>query len=281
MNKAGKLKGPAYYVGRIKEKMNKHHGEFDARHRMLYEAEGFQWWETRRDYEHYDLLFRGCIRQFFGETANRISEGGNRELAEHLAYRIPRNKRMPLEILDEGAGEGVFSSELKEKLRELGVDARITATTLEQPSEGASRLALEKLKREKKIDKLVLGYGELFEPKQKYHAIFSMLGSINYTINPFRKDTLLKFAYSLKRGGLLIVGFTYGRAEGGAERTGVEAIAGTLGEKQGTKIDVRKEKEGIERAFQKRGFRAKFFEPIVGRLRFGLPNMALIVQRLR
>ena len=106
----------------------------------------------------------------------------------------------------------------------------------EKDKEGNAVNDLISLEKKREIDEVVLGPAENFIPEKPFDAIISLFGSIHYTLSSLRKEHLLKFAYSLKKGGLMLIGFE------------------PLEEPFSTAM-----RKGIERSFAKRGFEAEFF----------------------
>lgn len=168
---------------------------------------------------------------------------------EQRMLRHARKKNNRLRIWEDGPGKGLFGSALKEELERAGIKTHLTATTLDRNSIQASERPF--------FDEIHAGRAELFIPKKQFDFIFSTVGSVNYTPRPLRKEHLLKMAYSLTHGGQMFVAF-YHRplAEKNEQR---KAIEGSLLQNPPKKdLHTSMEMVAIERAFAKRGFKAKF-----------------------
>ncbi len=187
---------------------------------------------------------------------------------------VPRGKDQPFRLLDDGAGEGVFAEEIGAELGKAGINCHTTALTLhENPALSARHSRGE-------ISEVVVGPAERFVPKRPFHAIVSMIGSTSYTLSPVRKEHLLKFAYSLAPGGLLLAGFEVATEAAKALTPGNIPFGFSRRPKRGRKMPLETEMRGIERAFDKRGFDARFVEyPEVARQIDRVPRWMLIVRR--
>ncbi|HZX19538.1 MAG TPA: hypothetical protein VFF13_00825 [archaeon] len=223
-------------------------------------------WIPDRGYEKYDTFFsHGLYNMGLGKSI------------DEALIRIASRKKGTVRISDDGAGVGNFLSEIKGTLAHMGIKTKTTAIDLYNGEKLVER------QRRGEIDEVFSGRSEFFLPKEKQDAIFSLAGSINYTINALRKDTLLKYANSLNKGGVLMLGFYF------AEEPNIQSLAGGairkgLSEKPNyeRKMKIETEMHGIERAFEKRGFRAKFFkypEELASRLK--LPQWMLILERIK
>ena len=246
--KARVLKAPDYYAKRIAGKMKIAPGR--AEHFRDLETKSLRGgWNSSRGYTAYNDLFGGLLGNFFGEPRMNL-ESALARLAE------TRGKR-GITIVDDGAGRGDFLSQIKRRLEGKGLKARAIALTLHTNKE------LRALEKNKVIDKVVEGKAEEYLPAKEADAIFSLYGSISYAMPAIRKDHLLKFATSLGKGGFMCVGFALEKG----------LSASPIGKRR---MQIETEMMGVERAFEKRGFRAKFYGPIN---EWDLPNWVLIAQR--
>ncbi|MDO8627674.1 MAG: class I SAM-dependent methyltransferase [Candidatus Diapherotrites archaeon] len=282
-------RAPRFYAERIRTKLKKPEVFEKLEHRhlqLLNEAKG---WNTGRD-------FHACYNPFFSIGLRKIGLGKN--LIDILS-RIPRQKKQPLKILEDGPGEGIFLTELKEQLGIKGIISQTTALAMHHMIE------LQQLKILGELDKIIKKSTEEFIPEEQYHAIFSVYGGISYTLQELRKDIILKFAHSLVKGGVLMIGFDFytsggtnagisrglsenpqlRRARSKKEREIYEKDKGIFAPLifQENLLTIEKEMEGIEKAFAKQGFKAKFV-PLSDENQehlSSMPNYMLIIQRIR
>lgn len=163
--------------------------------------------------------------------------------------RIPRKNNRKLIVLEDGAGEGNALVNLKKLLTRTGIPSKTIGLSL-----GANPELIKK-KQAGLIDELVIKPGELFVPKKPVDVIISNFGSIEYAWRGLRKDHILKLAYSLRKGGIMLIGINLG-------------VYG-------------KSIKGIETAFVKRGFNAKFFiTPEKASMQYPtLPPFTFVIQR--
>ena len=247
---------PRFYVNRIIEKSGTHAEKWGARYddissraknwrrQLLAHDINTERYVDDRDYDDYAKVFGPALTKFFG--SRKILK------FKKVLELIMRGDKNPV-IIEDGAGRGAFLHAIKPKLKRLGISPKTIALAL--PAEGSLTTDILKLREESgSIDKVVLGPAELFVPKEKANVIISLVGSMNHTIDEYRKDNLLKFAYSLKRGGLMMVAFakdTHG--------------PGFL--------------EGVKRSFYKRGFDAEFYDFNLGPK--DSPKTVLIAVRMK
>jgi len=136
---------------------------------------------------------------FYNECFERVFGSG----ILNVLKQIPRAKGKPLIIIDDGAGHGEAVKKIKEHLRESKVPCKVIALGL------TSQPALRKKRDAGLIDETYFGPAEDFVPKERVHAVISSLGSVAYTDSVLMKDHLLKFVYSLKKGGIMLVSFSH------------------------------------------------------------------------
>ena len=259
-----KPKGPAFHVARVRDLIKKD-PEAWKRHITILNIKEFasrrsapMRWIDNRNYQYYYNPFFGYgLAQFFGARHSL-------DIARTLA-KIPRGKNRKLAVLEDGAGKGLSLYVLKKKLAALGVESKTTALVLQQ-SPGKE---LETRVKERKVDKVIYGPAEFYSPKGKFDAIISLNGSFNYAPDSLKKEHLLKFAKCLRKGGIMMVGFT---PEINSSNKTVDVF------------ERRKKISQIIKAFEKRGFKAahydcqhnKNIDPFVRRK---LPTEMLIIQR--
>ena len=196
-------------------------------------------------------------------------------------------KRKKLVIVDDGAGrKGRFLVELKKALLERGIKSRTIAVSLRK------RKGIERNREKGLIDEAAYGPAEEYVPREPVDAIFSVLGSVQYVQNLVKKDHLLKYAHSLRKGGIMMLGFYVNRAgthrpEEVELRRGLskstEGREGNFLQEYMARVmdgDMKDDFEGVKRAFEKRGFEARF-EPVpFNTIRF-YPNWVLVLKKLK
>ncbi|MBU2099905.1 hypothetical protein KKG83_05875 [Candidatus Micrarchaeota archaeon] len=220
--KTKRKKGSAYYAERVKRKINERKQAFLSHLQPKLGQESL-WRQFSKNYFFYDK----CFKIGFG-----------RSLLDVLK-KLPKSKRQPLRIMEDGAGNGNCLASIKERLAKLGISTETTALSLTALPELAEK------KQTGTIDNVLVGLAEGFVPKKPVDVIISLNGSIHTTMPHIKKDHLLKFAHSLKKGGIMLIRF--------AEPKGLSREPN-----ENRRISVLNEARGIERAFDKRGFEAKF-----------------------
>lgn len=234
-------RSPEHYVRIIKSRLKRKPLVAEELRRAI--AEGRRkdvelGWGVHRRFSDYDALF---------------SQATGKPLVNALA-EIPRKNNRPLVVLDDGAGHaGNFLIRLKHKLNAKGIPSKTIAVSLE-PS-----FSLKEARKMNEIDLLRRVPAEFFVPKEPVDAIFSLYGSVHWTLNSLRKTHLLKYAFSLRKGGIMLVGFSP------LHETSPKFFS------------------GIEKAFAKKGFKAeikKIYDELYF-FQFSIPSHVLFVKRLR
>ncbi len=200
-------------------------------------------WLNNRSFDDYNAVFNHGL--------NEMGLGNN--IADALRKIQKKNNRRLL-VLEDGPGRGNFLVSLKELLTRIRVPSKTTGLSL--------GINFELIKRKNKglIDELEIKPGEFFVPKKQADVIISNFGSVEYVVNSIKKDHILKLAFSLRKGGIMLAGFNFVNTNN----------LGSIAMKE------------IETAFIKRGFNAKFFETSkeVQREQFNnAPPYILIVHR--
>ena len=240
-------KAPKFYRDRIRKLRKTSPGKKSLTYAIGHRREN-------RGYREYNFLFRKAL-------------GGS------IIEALIALGRKSLEIIDDGAGDGRFLKEIKKKLSKAGIKSRTIALSLG----GNENLALKR--KLNHIDELKLGSAEDFLPEKPADAIFSFLGSISYVEDLVRKEHLLKFAHSLKKGGIMMVGFEL-QTERRESKHGIIARGLSRNPKQYQEIESETEMKGIEKAFYKQGFDAKFSRSNI-LTQQGYPNWVIIVRRVK
>ncbi len=116
--------------------------------------------------------------------------------------KIAGKKRF-IRILEDGAGNGRFLQRIKAMLAGKGVKCEATAVVLGKP------LGLETKNARTTIDRIVECPAEAFIPSGPYGFIVSVAGSIAHANPKLVKPQLLKYLYSLEKGGIALFNFEF------------------------------------------------------------------------
>lgn len=135
---------------------------------------------TDRGYGHHNARFKPFVKQ---------------DILEILLDMAQRHKNRPLRILDDGAGHGNFLAYVKEHLTRKGIRTETTALSL---------TLFEELEKQN-IDRVRVGSSESFVPDKKQDLIISFMGTVLYLPQSICKEVILKHAYSLEKGGILML----------------------------------------------------------------------------
>lgn len=273
----------------MRQKIRANREKFIKRARTLKrygQQESKYFWKDERRFFNYGFAFESRFADFFGINVHNRTRPQVVSNSEFLWQRqlesqwvdvakiIPRKGNRPLAIVEDGAGQGYFLATLKELLAINGIPCKTTALAVKENE------SLKELRTVGKIDRIVTGPAELYFPKSPVDWIVSYNGSITYSMNSIQKAHLLKFASALNRGGIMAIIFDAGVKK---NLHGLKQAATLLETpKRGKRISLRQEMDGIERAFEKRGFRAKFYyKAPYERNEYALHAGCLLVQRVK
>lgn len=201
---------------------------FEERAVLGEKADNCSSYRVNRTYAQYNTFFSQGLSAFFKRPTTVMSA------LEYAAKNRP-NKNRPFTILEDGAGMGIALAEITQTLRAKGIPTHSIALTLSDSH------TLREAQKQGKISEIKEQEAEDFVPRRAVNAIISYAGSITHVLNEVKKDHLLKMAYCLDRGGIMIASF---------HRSSIPAKGKLLAQ------DPKKYLEGIAQAFRKRGFRA-------------------------
>lgn len=189
--------------------------------------------------------------------------------AESMYHRLHR----PIRIMDDGAGNGFFLHGFKDILSQNKIPCTTTAISLHDED-----TLHQSTFDGNTIDHVHIGPAERYTPTESQDIIISTAGSISYTHPRLRKNQLLKYAESLSKEGILIVGFYFSGSKsipGGVREKTATIHPHLLQNKPPARVNYDMEKKAISRAFEKRGFAARFFETKA----HSMPGSILVVRR--
>jgi len=170
--------------------------KYDSLERRVLVNDGTpQAYTTTRRYEDYNTILTRCFPE------NKIFKDS---ILHTLLDYARTTKKETIKALDDGAGMGKFLFELKNRWNDIK-DATQINTNLETT---AISLTPNKVVVPG-IDHIIYGNVAKFEPSQKYDFIFSVYGGFHYSVPVLRKEILLKYVYSLNKGGSAIFGFNF------------------------------------------------------------------------
>lgn len=276
------MKTPMRAAKRQVEKMRKliqiHKAAWEAQRHDLMRRENESIWVTWRHLDQYLAGFEPFISKI--------------NLLEFLKNKSTTQKR-PVRILDDGAGEGNALRDLKHAANSINIPTHTTALSFKTKTD------LETAKRYGWLDEIVEGHSEFFIPKKGYDLIFSIKGSTTYTLPQLRKEHWLKLAHCLNKGGLMLAKFeislgdTHPTLISLSKRTRPEYSTTALIAKdpktvktvQGAINIIERDLNGIKRAFEKRGFEAKWIfnqeGPQTTDSILGYKGISMLIKRIR
>ena len=229
--------------------------EAEARNRHHRNGRFVGWPDNRKYNKHYNAFFGEGLGKFFGKT-------GPMTIGEAFAS-VPRQKNRPFVLVEDGAGKGFGLSGAVRDLEKRGVPVHSVALAYNPHPTLLKRTAIGRIKE------VSAGTAEAWVPRQKIDGLISVFGSIHYTMPQARKDHLLKFATSLNKGGIMLVGFD-------------EIYLHQPGLKDNERF-----KANLVASFAKRGFRAEVHPldrrnlPRINGEDKAIPHNVLIVQRIK
>ncbi len=150
-----------------------------------------------RKFKDYNLIFSKILNNEIFNTSSVLKQ----DIISTLSALERKYKKKEINVLDDGAGKGYFLSELKEKWNSLK-EKKLVSADLK-----TTAVSLTKTFDVKNIDFKKIGDVLNFIPKRKYDLIISVYGGFHYTQAILKKEVLLKYLYSLNKGGVAIFSF--------------------------------------------------------------------------
>ncbi len=205
-----------------------------------------------RKYDDYNFIFKKIITSSILENSSVFK----RDIISTLSAFERKYKKKEINVLDDGAGKGTFLSELKEKWNSLK-ERKLVSADLKTTAVSLTRSVVAK-----NIDFKKIGNVLNFMPERKYDLILSVYGGFHYTQTSLQREVLLKYLYSLNKGGLAIFSFN------------TFLLKTSMGKEHRSQVI-----SGLE----KRGFRADFsYLPLEYKKRTpDLPDVYLFVERVK
>lgn len=205
-----------------------------------------------RNYGDYNFIFKQIITNHIIEKSSVFK----RDIISTLSAFERKYKKKEINVLDDGAGKGYFLADLKEKWNSLK-ERKLVSADLKTTAVSLTRSVVAK-----NIDLKKIGNVLNFIPERKYDLILSVYGGFHYTQTPLKKEVLLKYLYSLNKGGIAIFSFN------------TFLLKTSMGQEQRVQVI-----NGLE----KRGFRADFsYLPQKFKKRTpDLPDVYLFVERVK
>jgi len=126
----------------------------------------------------------------------------NKPILDIIGEYSIKNKKKVIRVLDDGAGRGVFLTDLKEmwetyrKIGRISSELKTTAIVLNKKDLNRA-----------KIDNVYEGDVSEYLPKEKYDFIFSVFGGFAHSTSYLQREILLKHLFSLEKGGYGFFGF--------------------------------------------------------------------------
>ena len=137
-------------------------------------------WNTVRRYGDYNYYFKHVL---------------GTDIKDYISLKLKNKKNFS--ILEDGVGRGFFLNDLKKKFNKNELSKISFDGVVIDKSDVKKSIA--------KHIKLHTGLIENIKFTKKYDLMFSLYGSISYTL--FHKDVLLKYLNHLKKGGILFLGY--------------------------------------------------------------------------
>ncbi len=201
-----------------------------------------------------------------------ISNSLERKVGIQLVGEIEKIARLrgQVNMLEDGPGKGLFLDQLLTRMKLKHIPYSVDIISLD-PFHSV----------EHSIHRKHIGLAEEFVPDRQYDLIFSNAASINYAHYKWQREHLLSFAHSLRKNGLMVVGFYLSKTKSPA------AVNFTLLKNTPDREIQRRAKykdwegpwnhemNGIARSFQKQGFNAQFYFDTYLEMHF------LVVRRIR
>jgi hypothetical protein len=142
-------------------------------------------WPLNRNLKRYD--------KFFSYSLQKLRLGNN--IFDFLERSYLKKKRK-VNVLDLGYGEGFFLSDLKRKLSDKKIPSNLEGLSLVDNSSINTKRNINKITNKPATEQVL---------SKKYDLIVSLNSAINFELTFLKKNLILKYAYALKKGGILLV----------------------------------------------------------------------------
>lgn len=109
-------------------------------------------------------------------------------------------KKESIAVLDLGYGEGHFLAELKKMLKEDRIPSKVEGLSLADNATSENKKLIDKRTNIPATEHVLT---------KKYDLIVDVWGVFSYSFNSIKKELLLKYAHSLKIGGMLVTNLEY------------------------------------------------------------------------
>lgn len=146
-------------------------------------------WPIERNLQEYNKCFEVALKK----------TGLGTDLVDILKKRYQKTKE-PVFVLDLGAGQGNFLAELKKILLTNKIPSKLESLSLIDNISPENKTLVDKKYLVSAIDQKLT---------KKYDLIVDVYSAINYEFNSVKKNLILKYAYSLKKGGTLLIAGVY------------------------------------------------------------------------
>ena len=169
-----------------KKKETKTHKQYI---KAIIERDKTKEWPMERSLEEYNACFKPAL--------NKTGLGS--DLFDFLKKRYQHTKE-PVSVLDLGAGEGNFLADLKKILLGNKIPNKLESLSLVDNISAKNQILIDQKHLISAVDQKLT---------KKYDLIIDVYSAINYELDSVKKNLILKYAYSLKKGGTLLIAGIY------------------------------------------------------------------------
>lgn len=185
------IKASNHFTRLIKSVLDKKHETASHKQyiKSIIERDKVKDWPITRGLQEYNNCFDVALKK----------TGLGTDIFDYLQRRYQKTKQQ-VSVLDLGAGEGNFLAELKRILVTNKIASKLESLSLHDNLSPESKRLIDKKHIVSAVDQKLT---------KKYDLIVDVYSAINYEFDSIKRNLILKYAYSLKKGGTLLIAGIY------------------------------------------------------------------------
>lgn len=185
------IKASNHFTRLIKSVLEKKHeaASHKSYMKILSEKDKFQEWPIKRNLQEYNDCFSVALQKL------RLGK----DIPDYLKRRYLKTKE-PVTVLDLGGGTGYFLADLKKLFNSQQIPSKLESLSLHDNLSPESKRLIDKKHIISAVDQKLT---------KKYDLIVDVFSAINFEFDSVKKNLILKYAYSLKKGGTLLLAGIY------------------------------------------------------------------------
>lgn len=185
------IKASNHFTRLIKSVLDKKHETASHKQyiKSIIERDKVKDWPITRGLQEYNNCFDVALKK----------TGLGTDIFDYLQRRYLKTKE-PVTVLDLGGGTGYFLADLKKLFNSQQIPSKLESLSLHDNLSPESKRLIDKKHIISAVDQKLT---------KKYDLIVDVFSAINFEFDSVKKNLILKYAYSLKKGGTLLIAGIY------------------------------------------------------------------------